>query len=63
MCLSIIFLPLLSSFITGFFGHLLGRTGARILTVFGMTINLSFVFLLIANYLINPENGHFKTGN
>ncbi len=63
MCLSIIILPLLSSFIAGFFGHLLGRTGARILTVSGMTINLSFVFILIFNYLINPENGHFKTGN
>ncbi len=63
MRLTILLLPLLSSFFSGFFGRFVGRTGARTLTVFGMIINLFFVVTLIVHYLNNPETGHLKTGN
>jgi NADH-ubiquinone oxidoreductase chain 5 len=48
MYLSIIFLPLLGAFIAGFFGRLLGKQGATIVTTF--SVFLSSVFSLLAFY-------------
>jgi NADH-ubiquinone oxidoreductase chain 5 len=48
MYLSIIFLPLLGAFIAGFFGRLIGKQGATIVTTF--SVFLSSVFSLLAFY-------------
>jgi NADH-ubiquinone oxidoreductase chain 5 len=48
MYLSIIFLPLLGAFIAGFFGRLIGKQGATIITTF--SVFLSSIFSLLAFY-------------
>jgi NADH-ubiquinone oxidoreductase chain 5 len=48
MYLSIIFLPLIGAFITGFFGRYLGKQGSIFLTTF--LVSLSSVFSFIVFY-------------
>ena len=62
MFLTIIFLPLIASFLAGLFGHYIGRNGARFVTIFGMLVNLSLVLFLIGQYFHQPEIIHLKTG-
>ena len=48
MYLSIIFLPLLGSFIAGFFGRFIGKQGSYIITTF--SVFLSSIMSLFAFY-------------
>jgi NADH:ubiquinone oxidoreductase subunit 5 (subunit L)/multisubunit Na+/H+ antiporter MnhA subunit len=63
MLLTIIFVPLISAFISGFFGHKIGTQGAMRVTTLLMGYNLSIILYLVYNVILNETNYSILLGN